>query len=439
MVEKEFLNPKHAALPQGEIMLETLAILPRKSEPLPKTSQPKPAEQKSPEAFSEVMDRALSEQKALARELEQGKELKEKLVKAKQTLKDAAQNPEADPKAVEMLKEITDEIEKILGEGVEPNPLLAELAARLIQFVEQASVELSQTQTLSDGARYMGAKIAFVLEGLVQDIQNNTLSLAQKNTIKELAFQAQSAAADSGVLLARAVEEPASNSSEQPALFTQNPKEELEKSSEFSLKTPPSKDSQEPLFSMRDLRSKLEVNLKEQAVEAKLSKPSEEPVLFSALPKFEQAAQILQRAEAAFSPVPRAQMEALMGQVGARAVFTLRDGGSEFRMKLTPPELGQMKVSFRVDDGIMQGKIVVSTPEAKALFEENLNLLRESFRQAGLQIGQMDVSLGGSGDFEEARDIIENGAQYKAVRVLPPNPLELMSRGLTMSEIDYMA
>lgn len=426
-------------------MLETLAF-PSKapdlfSKPAPAVlSKPAPDQepQKKPSAFAEVMERALNEQKALEKELEQGKDIRKKLTKAKETLQKIAQDPDADSKAVETLEEVIKYIESLLGEEIEPSPLLADLAAQLTAFTEKTSAELENTKSLSDGARYVGEKIAFVMEGLIEDIKNNTLSLAQKNSIKELIFQAKAVSADSAVLLAK---EP----QEMPVLFSQNPKEELDRSAESLFKASealPKEKVQEPSVTVRDLRTTVQSSMKTQAVEAALPQGEEaskkEFTLFSSLPKFEQAAQILQRGETPV-PVARAQFEALVSQMSARAVYTLKDGGTEFRMKMTPPELGQMKVSFRLDDGIMQGKVVVSTPEAKAIFEENLSMLRESLRQAGVNIARLDVSLGGD-EFNQAQDPVERDTQYKAVRSpLIASPIELMSRGLSMSEIDYMA
>jgi flagellar hook-length control protein FliK len=90
----------------------------------------------------------------------------------------------------------------------------------------------------------------------------------------------------------------------------------------------------------------------------------------------------------------RVSVEHLLQQVAGKALITLRDGQSEMRLQLTPPELGRMDMKIVLEDGQMKGKIVVSTPEAKALFDQNLGELQRQLQQVGIQLGQLDVSLG---------------------------------------------
>ncbi len=114
------------------------------------------------------------------------------------------------------------------------------------------------------------------------------------------------------------------------------------------------------------------------------------------------------------SAVSRVQVEALMQNVSGKISVILQDGGNELRMKLTPPELGQMKLSFLTEDGMMRGKIVVETPEAKMFFEQNINNLRESLATAGISLGSVDVELGSQKDFSEQLEQQNNS--LKAVR-----------------------
>jgi flagellar hook-length control protein FliK len=91
-------------------------------------------------------------------------------------------------------------------------------------------------------------------------------------------------------------------------------------------------------------------------------------------------------------------VEQMLQQVAGKALITLRDGQSEMRLQLTPPDLGRMEMKIVLEDGQMMGKIVVSTPEAKALFDQNLGELQRQLQQAGVQVGSLDVSLGQPGD-----------------------------------------
>ncbi len=100
----------------------------------------------------------------------------------------------------------------------------------------------------------------------------------------------------------------------------------------------------------------------------------------------------------ALPSLPRVSVEQMLQQVAGKALITLRDGQSEMRLQLTPPDLGRMEMKIVLEDGQMMGKIVVSTPEAKALFDQNLGELQRQLQQAGVQVGSLDVSLGQPGD-----------------------------------------
>ena len=102
------------------------------------------------------------------------------------------------------------------------------------------------------------------------------------------------------------------------------------------------------------------------------------------------------------SPVSRANLEAMMSGITGKALVTLRNGKSELKMQLFPPELGRMSMKFTLKDGVMVGKIVVATADAKMLFDQNLSQLQQSLANAGVNVSQLNVSVGGeSGDSQQ--------------------------------------
>lgn len=103
------------------------------------------------------------------------------------------------------------------------------------------------------------------------------------------------------------------------------------------------------------------------------------------------------KASPALPSLPRVSVEQMLQQVVGKALLTLRDGHSEMRLQLTPPDLGRMEMKIILEDGLMMGKIVVSTPEAKALFDQNLGELQRQLQQVGVHVGSLDVSLGQPG------------------------------------------
>ncbi|MGL4562463.1 MAG: flagellar hook-length control protein FliK [Brevinema sp.] len=115
------------------------------------------------------------------------------------------------------------------------------------------------------------------------------------------------------------------------------------------------------------------------------------------------------------SAISRVQVEALMQSVSGKAIMIMHDGGNELRLKLTPPELGQMKLSFVTEDGIMSGKVVVETSEAKMFFEQNIDNLRESLANEGIRLADVSVELGNHHDFDSEENQ-ELSQSYQAIR-----------------------
>ncbi|MGL4367406.1 MAG: flagellar hook-length control protein FliK [Brevinemataceae bacterium] len=138
------------------------------------------------------------------------------------------------------------------------------------------------------------------------------------------------------------------------------------------------------------------------------------------------------------SAVTRVQVDALMQSVSGKAAIILQDGGSELQMKLTPPELGKMKLSFVMEDSIMLGKVVVETPEAKLFFEQNIDNLRESLAQAGIRLSNVDVELGGRNDFAEQDEPLEPIYAVRKSSDLSGAPIE-RKKILSDSLVDFTA
>ncbi|MGC8764979.1 MAG: flagellar hook-length control protein FliK [Brevinematia bacterium] len=94
------------------------------------------------------------------------------------------------------------------------------------------------------------------------------------------------------------------------------------------------------------------------------------------------------------SSLNRVNIESLIAQITGKAVIIVREGKSELKMQLFPPDLGKMNMKFTLEDGQLTGKIVVSTKEAFMLFDQNKESLAQSLNQAGVNIGRIDISLG---------------------------------------------
>jgi flagellar hook-length control protein FliK len=143
------------------------------------------------------------------------------------------------------------------------------------------------------------------------------------------------------------------------------------------------------------------------------------------------------------SHVSKANLEALFQNITGKALVTLKDGKSELKMSLTPPELGKMNMKFTFEEGQILGKIVVSTPEAKALFDQNLGDLQRALQQAGILLTNLDVSLGqGEGGGENKSAFEKGSGLYNGENLETVNFDEngiINSKGLYDSSINYLA
>jgi flagellar hook-length control protein FliK len=77
----------------------------------------------------------------------------------------------------------------------------------------------------------------------------------------------------------------------------------------------------------------------------------------------------------------------------AKALQTAQDRGGTLRIRLTPPELGALKIELIVRDGALSAKLEAETPAAKQAILENLPALRERLAAQEIKIDRFDVDL----------------------------------------------
>jgi flagellar hook-length control protein FliK len=77
------------------------------------------------------------------------------------------------------------------------------------------------------------------------------------------------------------------------------------------------------------------------------------------------------------------------------ARIVLKDGDSgSIRMRLNPPELGNVKIELNLADNSISGKIVVESDAAKTAFEKGLAELMDAFMAGGFESAKLEVSVG---------------------------------------------
>ncbi len=81
----------------------------------------------------------------------------------------------------------------------------------------------------------------------------------------------------------------------------------------------------------------------------------------------------------------------------ANAIHNAAETGGPIRLRLTPPELGAVRIEMRVIEGQMSVRMEAETPQAQSALLDNLPVLRERLEAQDIKIAKFDVDLfGGS-------------------------------------------
>ncbi len=405
--------------------------------------------------FQDQLDKSISNQKNLSEELreqkiyDKKKELESLKTKIK-ALKDE-KNEILDAKEYNKLLETLAPLEELLDflqNMIENVDSVAESSViksstgsvdlltwidTVTNFIEISADEISSTGVLNDTSYFSAQKFSFLLENIDDQpdllLQKNNLKtmntmmniFVESNNIINNSIQDEILITDTfGMMTAMLSEmEVIEPSKLDISLSEENilKKDLTMKSSEFNMNKDDSSDSDtsniEQKLDIKDIRTK-NINPLNGIVEQSFSLENIDNVVTATEAESSTNTEIQSSKNSInnehttiaqklytslSSSVSRVQVEALMQNMAGKMSILLQDGKNELRMKLTPPELGQMKLSFITQDNIMVGKIVVETLEAKMFFEQNLDNLRESLAQAGVKLGNIDIDLGSQSDF----------------------------------------
>ncbi|TVR68329.1 MAG: flagellar hook-length control protein FliK [Spirochaetaceae bacterium] len=66
----------------------------------------------------------------------------------------------------------------------------------------------------------------------------------------------------------------------------------------------------------------------------------------------------------------------------------------EIRLIIRPPDLGRVRILLEMDQGHIAGRILVDNQSVRQVIEQNLAALQRAFQEAGLEMGDLDVSTG---------------------------------------------
>ena len=77
----------------------------------------------------------------------------------------------------------------------------------------------------------------------------------------------------------------------------------------------------------------------------------------------------------------------------AKAFQAMGNRSGSVRLRLSPPELGSLRVDILVRNGMMSARVEAENPTARNLLLDNLPVLRDRLAQQNIKIEQFDVEL----------------------------------------------
>lgn len=88
----------------------------------------------------------------------------------------------------------------------------------------------------------------------------------------------------------------------------------------------------------------------------------------------------------------------------SRAFQTIGETGGQIRLRLSPAELGSLRLDVTVKDGVLSARIEAETDHARQVLTDNLPQLRERLGEQGIKIERFDIDLMNQSGGELARD-----------------------------------
>ena len=92
-------------------------------------------------------------------------------------------------------------------------------------------------------------------------------------------------------------------------------------------------------------------------------------------------------------PAEESVMQQVVTQVKQQGAHS-----SEMQVKLVPEQLGTVRMSVGVEDGIVRARIVTETNEARSLLERNLNELKVALGDQGFRVQEVKLVTAGGGE-----------------------------------------
>jgi flagellar hook-length control protein FliK len=104
------------------------------------------------------------------------------------------------------------------------------------------------------------------------------------------------------------------------------------------------------------------------------------------------------------TPLPRVDVARFVGRV-AKAIQTASERGGALQLRLSPPELGSLRLQLSVEGGVMAATLEADSSAARQVLLDHLPALRDRLAEQNIRIERFDVDVrqDGSGGQADAR------------------------------------
>ena len=86
-------------------------------------------------------------------------------------------------------------------------------------------------------------------------------------------------------------------------------------------------------------------------------------------------------------------------------------GNSNMTIKLTPPELGNVQIKLRMENGVLKADFIVDSHSVKDLFSGAIPQIKIALEDSGIKSGDFLVNVKKEGYYSDARDQQQQGAE----------------------------
>jgi flagellar hook-length control protein FliK len=116
--------------------------------------------------------------------------------------------------------------------------------------------------------------------------------------------------------------------------------------------------------------------------------------------------------------LPQIDPSRFIGRV-AKAFQTAQDRGGTLQLRLSPPELGALRIELNVKDGVMSASLQTENANARRLLLDHLPALRDRLAEQNIRVDRFDVDVRreGAGGQTDAR-----GSQQQQFQHQPDQP-----------------